>query len=54
MAARRKTAAKQADETKVPDEGPHYLDRFGHRHEISDEDADIADEPPLPALPPAS
>jgi len=54
MAARRKTAAQKADESTVPDEGPHYLDRFGHRHDISDEDADTTDEPPLPALPPAS
>jgi len=55
MATRKKTVAPQAPE--VPDEAPHYLDRFGHRHERSEQEAqeqEQADEQMLPALPPAS
>ena len=35
---------------KKPAESTYYLDRFGHRHEISE--ADVEPEGPLPALPP--
>ena len=39
------------------DEGPHYIDRFGHRHELSEQDVqeqEQTEEQMLPALPPAS
>lgn len=42
---------------KKTDEAPHYLDRFGHRHELSAKDVqeqEQAEQQMLPALPPAS
>lgn len=53
MATAKKTPAK-AETDGVRDDGLHYLDRYGHRHEISEQDAEeAAEEQSLPALPPA-